>query len=105
MEDIEKELEREVNEMANDISRLTDNEEIEKFLSDIVDIQIIKSLTENQYNGFDILINFGGPNIKFEYNRGHAELTGTWGNAEYKKYINPEVAENILEYLNEILNC
>jgi len=101
VEEIRKELEREVSSLAEEINNI-DSEHIEEFLSRVIDILVIKELGKNNFVGFSILLTMGGPNVVFEYSRGVAEIKGTWGGITVSKSVNIEKAEEILEYLNNM---
>jgi hypothetical protein len=101
VEDVKTELEREVKDIAKEINQLT-SDKIEEFLNDAIDIEVIKFLREKEFSGFDILITFGGPNIRFIFNRGKAEIVGNWGGAEVVEQVEIDKAEEILNYLNDI---
>jgi phosphomevalonate kinase len=103
MNDIEKELKREVKSIAKDIKKIK-YEKIGEFLEDAVDVQILTDINNKKIVGLSTLITFGGPNIEFIIKRGKAEIVGNWGSVEYREYIDINKANEFLEYLNEILN-
>ena len=101
-EEIRKELAREVNAIVEEINNL---ENIEKFLNEVIDMQILTDIQENknQALGFNITITTGGPNIYFIYERGMAQVKGYWGEAEITQSVDTEKAQEILDHINEII--
>ena len=98
VEEFQKELERQVSAIVKEINNLK-SDDIEKFLNEAVDIQVIKYLGNDELAGFDILITFGGHNIEFMFNRGAAKVIGTWGGYKVEQSVNIDVANEILDYL------
>jgi hypothetical protein len=98
---VEKELEEQIESIAKEINNIT-YEEIENFLENAIDIQILTDFNKKQITGLSILLTFGGPNIEFVIKRGKAELIGSWGSVEYRKCININKANDFIDYLSEI---
>ncbi len=97
------ELERQMKAIAKRINNIQTDEDIQEFLVDALDIEIIKSLDNPELKaiGFDILLNYGSPQIYFILDRGEAKLVGKWGGQEVALRVDYEKAEKILEYINE----
>ncbi len=98
-EDIKKELEEQINYTIEIINNL-DNNNIEEFLNNAIDILFIKGSCENNLYGFSILINVGNPYIELRYIRNEAKIIALWGNTEISKDIDIEKAQMILDYLD-----
>jgi predicted Zn-dependent protease with MMP-like domain len=100
VDDLRKELEKQVKDIVKRINQLT-SDKIKEFLDDAIEIEVIKLLRHREFVGFDILITFGGPNVRFIYNRGEAKILGAWGSAEVVEQVDIDKADEILKYLND----
>ncbi len=99
MEDIKEELEKNVNYVVEIINNLNEDN-VEEFLNNAIDILVIKTLCKNYIDGFSILISVGNPYIEFRYIRNEAKIIGLWGSTEITKNIDVEKANIVLDYLD-----
>ena len=100
--DLERELEREMMGIKNDLENSIETrnyEAIDEFLDDALDLMLHVSAGTKDMVGFDIGITIGGPFITLEYTRNRCELIGAWGGARLTMDVNNEVCEEIMERL------
>ena len=98
---METELSKIVKETVKMINGLK-TEEIPEFVDSALDIMVEKYVNGKEYVGFSMLLAYGGPNIEFTYHRGVAKVIAAWGSAKAEEYVDTKVAEEILNYLNEM---
>jgi hypothetical protein len=91
---LEEELRRELEEIRKGI----ENGSIADILGNAIDYLLIFT-PKRELVGFDILITFGGPNIRWVSVRGACELVGSWGGTELKLSVSPDRCEKALEYM------
>ena len=96
MADIRTELEKRMDYIAK---LLKDN--LQDVIDEAIDVQLYISLPDKEPIGFDIGINFGGPNIRLVYSRGACKLRGSWGSLTDEKDVDNEICETILDYLTQ----
>ncbi len=74
----------------------------DKLLNDYaLDCEVEKFINGNELIGFSLLLSYGGPSIEWILHRGVSYVVGSWGNTEVKEYIDHEIANEFLDYLNE----
>jgi len=94
--DYRTELEKHMDYIAQ---QLKDN--LDDVIENAIDAQLYISLPDKEPVGFDIGINFGGPNIRLIYSRGACKLQGAWWSLNDEKDVDNEICETILDYLTQ----
>jgi len=93
--DSKTQLEKIVDDIHEDLKN-----DLERFLEDVLDIQLIISYPQKELRGFDMAVAIGNPNIYVVYESGICQIRGYWGSNEDIKPINPDICEEIMEYLS-----
>ena len=101
MADIRTELEKHIDNIAEQLiaQQLEDN--LQDVINDAIDAQLYIDLSTKEPVGFDIGMVIGGPNISLVYSRGACELKGSSGSISSVKGIDNKICEEILQYLSE----
>ena len=87
--------------IAKELKDKFQQDNLQEVIDDATDI-ILYTLPSRELVGFDITITSGGPNIDLVYSRGVCKLRGHWGSATDEKYIDNEICETILNYLEDL---
>jgi len=74
---IERDLEKTVDYIEEELKN-----NLENFLEDVLDIQLIVNYPQKETIGFNIAIGIGNPNIYLVYERGICQIRGYWGSKE-----------------------
>jgi len=96
MADIRTELEKHMDGIAQDLK-----DDLQDVIDNAIDVQLYIDLPSKEPIGFDIGINFGGPNIRLVYSRGACKLQGAWWSLNDEKDVDNEICETILDYLTQ----
>jgi hypothetical protein len=96
------ELEKNLDFIAKELKDKFQQDKLQEVIDDAIDIILYTSLPSRELVGFDIGITFGGPNIDLVYSRGVCKLRGHWGSATDEKYIDNDICETILNYLEDL---
>ena len=96
------ELEKNLDFIAKELKDKFQQDKLQEVIDDAIDIILYTSLPSRELVGFDIGITFGGPNIDLVYSRGVCKLRGHWGSATDEKYIDNDICETILNYLENL---
>ena len=95
------ELEKDLDFIAQELKDKFQQDNLQEVIDDATDI-ILYTLPSRELVGFDITITSGGPNIDLVYSRGVCKLRGHWGSATDEKYIDNDICETILNYLEDL---
>ena len=76
-------------------------DDLQDVIDNAIDVQLYIDLPSKEPVGFDIGINFGGPNIRLIYSRGACKLQGAWWSLNDEKDVDNEICETILDYLTQ----
>jgi len=95
-------LEKNLDFIAKELKDKFQQDKLQEVIDDAIDIILYTSLPSRELVGFDIGITFGGPNIDLVYSRGVCKLRGHWGSATDEKYIDNDICETILNYLEDL---
>jgi len=99
--DTRTELEKDLDFIAQELKDKFQQDNLQDVIDDAIDI-ILYTLPSRELVGFDIGITTGGPNIDLVYSRGVCKLRGNWWSATDEKYIDNEICETILDYLDDL---
>ena len=95
-------LEKSLDFRAKELKDKFQQDNLQEVIDDAIDIILYTSLPSRELVGFDIGITSGGPNIDLVYSRGVCKLRGHWGSATDEKYIDNDICETILDYLEDL---
>ncbi len=95
---IQQELERTVKELKKEIESNPLS-----IMDKAVDILLVKTL-DGEIVGFSMGLVYGGPTVYWDYMRGVSKLIASWGNERIEEYVDIDVAEDVLEELQELNN-
>ena len=72
----------------------------EFFDNDVLDVLLLTTPDKEDVLGFSILLSYGGPNVEFLCDRGDGKIIYSYGDIEVKRDINPEICDDIINYLD-----
>jgi hypothetical protein len=96
---IKEKLREEMERIKKEIESIKTCKDIKKFLDNKEDILLAIDTEEEELHGFSILLTYGEPIIRWDFIRGESKLIGIWGNERIELEVNPEIARDILIYL------
>jgi hypothetical protein len=71
----------------------------EFFDNDVLDVLFLTTPDKEDILGFSILLSYGGPTIEFLCDRGDGKIIYSYGDVEVKRDVNPDVCDDIINYL------
>ncbi len=72
----------------------------EFFDNDVLDVLLLTTPDKEDVFGFSILLSYGGPTVEFLCDRGDGKIIYSYGDVEVKKDVDPEICDDIINYLD-----
>jgi hypothetical protein len=97
--------ELEAQKVINDIIRRLEEYHVngnwdEFFDNDVLDVLLLTTPDKEDVFGFSILLSYGGPTVEFLCDRGDGKIIYSYGDVEVKKDVDPEICDDIINYLD-----
>ena len=96
------ELEKDLDFIAQELKDEELSGTLQNVLLNATDIILYISYPSREPVGFDIGLTTVRPKISLVYSRGGCKLWGSWGDATAEKYIDNEICETVLDYLEDL---
>jgi hypothetical protein len=72
----------------------------EFFDNDVLDVLLLVTPDKEDIFGFSILLSYGGPTVEFLCDRGDGKIIYSYEDVEVKRDVNPDVCDDIINYLD-----